>query len=71
MKAGFFCLRLHATAFMLLTDPFAEQRGFPKASRGGDEDHARRVLESIVQPLNQTRARDELWSRRRDVELGG
>ena len=63
--------RLHPSTFYLPVDPFAEQRGLPKAGRGGDESYTRRGLQAPVEPLEQTGARDELWASRRNEELGG
>ena len=57
--------------FILLVDPFAEQRGLPKSCGGRDESHAWRDVHALVQPLDQAGTRDELWSSRRDEELGG
>ena len=54
-----------------IVDPFAEQRGFSKASRGGDERHAGCRYAALVQPLDKARTRDELWSSWRNIKLGG
>ena len=62
---------LYPSAVRLLTDPFAEQCGFPKAGGGRDERHAGHDAQALIQPLDQAGARDELWSRRRDVKLCG
>lgn len=68
---SFLYFRLHPSAFYVLVDPFAEQCRLSKASGRGDERHAGRDTQSPVQPLEKARTRDELWSSRRNVELGG
>ena len=57
--------------FRLLVAPFAEQRGLPKAGRGREKSYTGRGLQAPVKPLEQTGARDKLWSSGRDEELGG
>ena len=49
-------------------DPFAQQRGLAEACRGGDEGEL--AVQASVQPLEQARARDEVGSGWRNIELG-
>ena len=62
---------LPLSTFLLLVDPFAEQRGLPKSGGGGEESYTGRGLQAPVEPFEQARARDELWASGRDEELGG
>ena len=57
--------------FRLLVAPFAEQRGLPEAGGGREKSYTGRGLQAPVEPLEQAGTRDELWSSRRDEELGG
>jgi hypothetical protein len=54
--ASFFSL--HSSAFRLLLDPFADQGGFAKACGSGDDRKSTPYRQAIIQPINQTRARD-------------
>jgi hypothetical protein len=51
-----------------LMDPFAQQGRLAKPRRGRDQGKLSR--EPRVQPLDQARARDPLWAKRGDAELG-
>ena len=50
-------------------NPFAQQRGLAKASRGRDKREL--ALQSLVQPLNQPGSRDQLGPDGRDMDFGG
>ena len=51
-------------------DPFADQGGFAKASRSGDEGQFTARRETLVQPLDQAGAEDNFRPRRRNIKFG-
>ena len=49
--------------------PCAEQRGFPKT--GGGSDESQFAVQTLVQPLEQAGAADNLRPKRRDIQFRG
>ena len=58
-------------ASLAIRDPFADQRGFPKAGRCGDESKFAARTETIVHPCNQPGAEDSSGPRRGDIKFRG
>src|SRR5256714_14572042 len=50
-------------------DPFTDQRGFPKASGGSDEGQF--AVQTLVQPLDQAGADDNVRPKRGDIQFRG
>ncbi|HEV2655218.1 MAG TPA: hypothetical protein VGT82_09665 [Ktedonobacteraceae bacterium] len=49
--------------------PFADQCGFAEAGRGSDEGQF--AVQTLIQPLEQTRAADHVRPKRREIQFRG